>query len=288
MFSDKLESKKKKIRSFSILVIPDQTTEKPKTHRFTAKKLLILLGIYTFLMFILGYYIFSITRIGNLFYSHGSSLSPADKKIVNDLNTKMIFLTRELENLKSINERLKYAIILGDSSLIDSLSKPDTLQSFGNKAGGNLLWIFEKLFQEKPDTANKHKIQQDIIAKTYYFTIPVNGFISRGFNAEIGHFGVDFVVSAGTPVFAAASGFVIFADYTVEDGYMMIINDPMNYITVYKHCSVLLKRARDIVHQGEIIALSGNTGEITSGPHLHFEIWKDGFPIDPKSELINY
>jgi murein DD-endopeptidase MepM/ murein hydrolase activator NlpD len=283
-----LENKKKKLKSFSILIIPDRATEKTKSHRFTARKLSIILSIYTLIIFITGYLVLRVTGLGNFIYAPSSGLSPADKKIVSELNSKMIFLTRELESLKSTNERLKYAIILGDSSLIDSLTSPDTSESLDKKAGGNLLEVVERLFQDKSDTVEKKKKQQDIDDKTYYFKNPVNGFISRGFNPDIGHFGVDFVVTSGTPVFAAANGFVIFADFTVKDGYMMIISDPMNYTTVYKHCSVLLKRMRDIVHQGEIIALSGNTGEITTGPHLHFEIWKDGYPIDPKSELINY
>lgn len=95
-------------------------------------------------------------------------------------------------------------------------------------------------------------------------------------------------MKSGTPVYAAANGYVIFADYTTEDGYMIILDNNNGYITVYKHCSVLLKRARDVVLQGETIALSGNTGEISTGPHLHFEIWKDGKPINPEKILINY
>ncbi|HEY6907521.1 MAG TPA: M23 family metallopeptidase, partial [Ignavibacteriaceae bacterium] len=102
------------------------------------------------------------------------------------------------------------------------------------------------------------------------------------------HMGIDFVIKTGTPVYATANGFVIFADYTTNDGYMIIIDHNNGYISVYKHCSVLLKRSRETVLQGETIALSGNTGEISTGPHLHFEIWKEGEPVDPKSVLINY
>ena len=78
--------------------------------------------------------------------------------------------------------------------------------------------------------------------------------------------GIDFVAKVGTPVYATASGYVIFAGYTVRDGYMIILSHPGGYISVYKHCSVLLKKARDVVLEGETIALSGNTGELTTGP----------------------
>ncbi len=100
--------------------------------------------------------------------------------------------------------------------------------------------------------------------------------------------GIDYVLKTGTQISAAASGYIIFADFTVKDGYMIIILHPHDYISVYKHCSSLLKKTREIVQEGEIIALSGNTGEITTGPHLHFEIWHHGKPINPKSVLLNY
>jgi murein DD-endopeptidase MepM/ murein hydrolase activator NlpD len=99
--------------------------------------------------------------------------------------------------------------------------------------------------------------------------------------------GLDFVVKEETPVYAAAGGYVIFADYTVNDGYMIILNHINGYISVYKHCSSLVKRVRENVEQGELIALSGNTGRKTTGPHLHFEIWKNGKPVDPEKFFIN-
>jgi lipoprotein NlpD len=81
---------------------------------------------------------------------------------------------------------------------------------------------------------------------------------------------------------------VVFSDYTFTDGYKIIINHSNDYISIYKHCSSLLKNERDFVLQGELIALSGNSGEISSGPHLHFEVWKNGKPVDPKNVIINY
>ncbi len=267
----------KRSKGFSLIFVPDDSTQKPKSIKLTVKKVILVLVAYTSIVFIAGYLIFSITGLGDLLYSSNSGLSQSDKIIVSQLNKKLIFLTKELESLKSANERLKYAIILGDSSLIDSLSSPDTSNINSDKAGGSIFNIVKNLF-----LGNKSK---DIQQKSYYFKSPVEGFISRGFEPDVGHFGVDFVVKTGTPVYAAANGFVIFADYTVKDGYMMILDHPDNYITVYKHCSSLLKHTRDVVQQGELIALSGNTGEITSGPHLHFEIWENGYPINPKLEL---
>ena len=100
--------------------------------------------------------------------------------------------------------------------------------------------------------------------------------------------GIDIVTQDGTPVYASAGGLVVFSDYTTKFGYVVIISHSYNYITIYKHCSSVLKKERDIVEQGELIALSGNSGTNSSGPHLHFEIWRDGLAIDPESVLLNY
>ena len=100
--------------------------------------------------------------------------------------------------------------------------------------------------------------------------------------------GVDFVVKEGTPVYAASGGYIVFSDYTIDDGYMIIIIHRDGYISIYKHCSSLIKGVRDNVEQGELIALSGNSGKHTTGPHLHLEIWRDGKPVNPEKQFINY
>jgi murein DD-endopeptidase MepM/ murein hydrolase activator NlpD len=212
-------------------------------------------------------------------------LSKEDMQEVKTLNERMIFLAKEVEQMKSTNEKLRYAIFLGDSATIDSLTRPDSVEKnsdqaikLKNKKGGDIFSVFRELFLTKEENQSK-----DV-----FFSKPVNGFISREFDPDRGHFGIDYVVKTGTPVYAACGGYVVFADYTVRDGYMLIINSSSDYVTVYKHCSSLLKKTRDIVTEGELIALSGNTGETTTGPHLHFEVWKNGKPVNPKTLFINY
>lgn len=268
----------KKINGFSIIIVPSGSSAGTKSKYFTSGKFYSFLVVYSIVVFFLGFLILNLTPLKDLIFS-STSLSPTDKKIINELNQKLIYLTNELENLKTTNLQLKNAIMLGDSSLIDSLSnKIDSDQQSKNPFGGNILEVFEKLFLSQPGN-NIIEIQ---------FTTPLNGFISRGFNPDNGHMGIDIVAKVGTPVFAAASGYVVFSGYTVRDGYMIILAHSDGYISVYKHCSQLLKQQRERVTEGEIIALSGNTGEITTGPHLHFEVWKDGKPIDPKTVLNNF
>ncbi len=115
---------------------------------------------------------------------------------------------------------------------------------------------------------------------------PVDGVPSRGFDPSRGHFALDLAVAEGTPVRAFADGYVVFADWTHAGGHTVAVQHPDGHLSVYKHNSRLLKRVGERVRVREAVALSGNTGEITSGPHLHFELWRDGLAQDPSALLV--
>ncbi len=115
---------------------------------------------------------------------------------------------------------------------------------------------------------------------------PVEGFLTRGFDAKSGHYGVDLAVEEGTVVRAIGSGYVIFADWTQAGGFVIVVQHADGYVSVYKHNQRLLKQVGDRVRDREAIALSGNTGEITTGPHLHFELWRHGLAQDPLNYFV--
>lgn len=110
---------------------------------------------------------------------------------------------------------------------------------------------------------------------------PVNGPISEGYNLRTKHYAVDIAVAENTPVKATAAGTVIFAEWTVQTGYVIILEHHNNLISVYKHNASLIKKQGDLVKAGEVIAAAGSSGEYTTGPHLHFELWSNGYPINP-------
>ena len=115
---------------------------------------------------------------------------------------------------------------------------------------------------------------------------PTGGFLTRGFDAQTGHYGVDLAVEEGTPVHAIGDGHVILADWTHDGGYALAVQHAGGYVSVYKHNRHLLKRVGDRVRDREAVAVSGNSGEVTTGPHLHFELWRDGLAQDPHAYFI--
>lgn len=108
------------------------------------------------------------------------------------------------------------------------------------------------------------------------------GFPTRSFDASDSHFGIDLAVSEGTTVRAVGEGYVVLADWTQEGGYAVAVQHPDGYLSVYKHNKRLLKETGDRVQAREALAVSGNSGEVTTGPHLHFELWRNGLAQDPR------
>lgn len=120
-----------------------------------------------------------------------------------------------------------------------------------------------------------------------YFFPPLKGAITEEYNLKEGHYGIDIVAPKNEAIKATLEGTVIFAEWTVETGYVIQLQHANNLTSIYKHNSVLLKSTGDIVKAGEAIAIIGNSGELSSGPHLHFELWQNGVALNPL-EYVNF
>ena len=141
------------------------------------------------------------------------------------------------------------------------------LESVGQAARSNL---------QEPISGSR-----DVPLEQLYFVAPIRGEIIAGFDTEIDHLGVDIIAPKGTAVTAAMDGYVILSDYTYNTGYTIGIQHQNGVISFYKHNAELLKNIGSFVKGGEAIAIIGNTGHQTTGPHLHFELWWRGAPVDP-------
>lgn len=116
---------------------------------------------------------------------------------------------------------------------------------------------------------------------------PVEGTLTRGFNVDNGHYGIDIATDSGTPFRAIADGVIVSEEWTFNYGYVIVIQHAKGIITVIKHARTLRRTTGQIVQQGDIIGTVGDVGILSSGPHLHLEIWKNGIPQNPEHYLIN-
>ncbi|NOU45918.1 MAG: M23 family metallopeptidase [Bacteroidales bacterium] len=117
------------------------------------------------------------------------------------------------------------------------------------------------------------------------FFLPVKGLITNDFDALKRHYGIDIVANSNEAIKSTLSGTVVYADWTLEKGYVIGVQHAGNFFSLYKHNSALLKKEGDLVKAGEPIAIIGQSGELSTGPHLHFELWFNGTPINPKDYI---
>ena len=131
------------------------------------------------------------------------------------------------------------------------------------------------------------RVNESTSLASLHFFPPVKGIVSGKYDMRSKHYGTDIVTKPKSPVFAALDGTVIFTGWTMETGYVIEIQHVNNIVSVYKHNASLLKEAGDLVRAGEAISIVGDSGELyTSGPHLHFEIWYKGSPLDPEKHIL--
>src|SRR5690606_29303716 len=178
----------------------------------------------------------------------------------------------ELRQVKSLSEEEEIAnlnreISLKNTSKIDSQFRRE----------------FEEYGLSMVSTAAAYPSE---LQELFYFA-PVSGIVTSPFDPSSGHYGVDIVAKDNEPVKAVAEGSVIFSGWSQEYGYTLIIQHKAGTISVYKHNSELLEREGSYVGAGNVIAIIGNTGELTDGPHLHFELWYNGNPVNPE-EFVSF
>jgi murein DD-endopeptidase MepM/ murein hydrolase activator NlpD len=192
---------------------------------------------------------------------------------INDVYFKSIrnMLTGQLDSLS-----IKEAYSINSTELVDA----ETLNIYASQE--------DSILREKVEQEDKYSLLEKATFNANFTLFPpVSGQISEEYNADAKHYAIDIVTEKDEPVKATLDGTVIFSEWSVETGYVIIIEHSRGLISVYKHNNLLLKSQGDLVTAGEVIAVVGDTGEFSYGPHLHFELWVDGYPVNP-SDYINF
>jgi murein DD-endopeptidase MepM/ murein hydrolase activator NlpD len=202
--------------------------------------------------------------------------------------TKADSLEKELEFKSAYLENLAY-ILEGKeppsplTSPSDSTKKLENIVYKKSKKDSILRAEIESADKYELSLSDNKSVNKSI--SSFFFFTPLNGSITASFNSKENHFGVDIAASENEAIKATNNGTVIFAAWTSNDGYVLQIQHSNNLISSYKHNSVLLKKAGDYVKAGEAVAIIGNSGELSTGPHLHFELWYNGIPVNPQDYI---
>ena len=280
-----VKSKKKKGKlkqkltdKYRLVVLNEDTFEERFSLKLSRLNVFVLSGFFSILLVVLTIILIAFTPIKEYIPGYSSALLKKNALIA---TLKTDSLKTQLSILENYTKALR-PVLTGElkPEEADSLF----LQQERIIINENALAATkaDSIFREEVDSRDRFPIINNSQSNVkLVFFAPLNGQISQGFDPSSKHFAVDILANTGSPIKAIADGTVIFSGWTTETGYVIILKHSNNYISVYKHNGNLLKEQSDFVQSGEAIASVGSTGELTTGPHLHFELWSDGYALDP-------
>jgi murein DD-endopeptidase MepM/ murein hydrolase activator NlpD len=271
--------KKKLFTKNRLVILNEETFAEVFSLRLTLMNVFVVATVGALLIIFVTTFIIAFTPLREYIPGYASSKLKRD---ATELALKSDSLTNALKKNEAYIASIR-KILTGDLDYAkfnkDSIT-PSTLASISE--------------EEMKPTAADMKLREDVAREDKYnlfekakprvsvvFFPPVKGMVTDKFNPKEKHYAVDVALAKNTPIKSILGGTVIFADWTPNTGNVVIIRHNSGFISVYKHAASLTVDQGDKVRTGEVIALAGSTGQESTGVHLHFELWKDGYPIDP-------
>ena len=277
--TNKKKLQKKLLHKYRLVVLNEDTFEERFAVKLTRLNVFFLTSLAAIILVTLTTLLIVFTPLRE--YIPGYSSAALQKQAL-QLDTKTDSLMKTINMNDAYINSLK-RVMRGEVSTVvinkDSIFKAaqvdtDILELNRSKA--------DSLLREKVRNEDKYNLFETAsTVKDFVFFPPVKGSISSKFDLNEKHFAVDIVIPINTPVKATSDGRVLFASWTSDAGYVIIIDHGDELISVYKHNSSLTKSQGDFVKAREVIAISGASGELSTGPHLHFELWSNGIPLNP-------
>ena len=272
-------------RTYKVVVSSEDTFEERLSFSTNKFNVFLVLSLYSTILIAFTISVVFFTQIREMVPGYSSS----------DLLTQAIYLTKKtdsLENELELNNTFYKSIENVLSGKTEQIIYKDTLALSNEKDNIDFQAVLTnaedsilRKYVEEEDKFNLTK--NELVIENKMFVSPVKGQITQKFDPLNNHFALDILVDTGTPVKSILEGKVIFSEWSVDTGHVLIIDHGDDIISVYKHNSKVLKTQNNFVKAGEVIAYSGNQGTLSTGPHLHFELWKNGTPINPEP-LFNF
>ena len=271
----------KLFHKYRFVIMKDSSFEEKLSVKLTRINVIAFVATLVFLCFFSTMLLIAYTPLSE--YVPGKSSIEVQKSLI-ELNIKSDSLEAILVNrsiyLENINK------IINGEELV-------TPENYAEITNTQIPISFEKskedsLFRVKVEAEDKssiYKKDKPNNTTTLMFFTPLTGLISDGYNNKTKHFGIDLVAKEKSRISSVLEGTVIISHWAYETGYVIGVQHKNDYLSFYKHNSVLLKSVGDYVNAGDHIAIIGNSGELSSGPHLHFELWHKGIPVNPENYI---
>jgi murein DD-endopeptidase MepM/ murein hydrolase activator NlpD len=272
---------KKLLHKYRLVILNEDTFEERFTIKLTRLNVFVIVTLSTILLISATIFLIAFTSLREFIPGYSSTQLKKQATVLN-------YKTDSLQQVIHMNESYLASIkrvLTGDVKTVE-FNRDSIIEAANNDTKNINLApsVQDSLLRDKVDKEDKYNLFESAIsASNFVLFPPVNGTISEDYNIKEKHYAVDVVVAKDTPIKATADGTIIFAEWTLETGYVIIIEHSYELISVYKHNSSITKEQGDLVKAGEVIAMAGNTGKYTTGPHLHFELWNRGYPVNPNN-----
>ncbi|MEI7896410.1 MAG: M23 family metallopeptidase [bacterium] len=274
---------------YRLVFMTDDTLEERFTFRLSRMNVFIALGTLTIVLIFLTSFLIAFTPLRE--YIPGYTNVGLTKRLYK-LQSTTDSIERDLVAKEQFIKNLR-DVIDGKDLTEDKPVTGDSVKRYGNiKIKRSLEDSMLRLEVENQNKYNLYKTEsiesasqkKSSIGGELFFA-PLNGIVTSPFNPAQKHYGVDIVARQNEAVKAVLDGTVVFSNWTLETGYVIAVQHTKNIISLYKHNSAILKKTGEYVRAGDPIAIVGETGELVTGPHLHFELWSDGNPVDPNQYI---
>jgi murein DD-endopeptidase MepM/ murein hydrolase activator NlpD len=274
---------------YRLVVMNADTFEEKVSLQLSRLNVFIVLGALSILLIVITTYIIAFTPLREYIPGYGSSES---NRNIRELMLKADSLEEDLKNKDLYLYNIRN--IIEGKEVVDKLpDKPDSVKNdYSNlnftKSQDDSLLRVEMQQQDRNNIAVSDNSTGSSITSisSFFFFTPLKGIITNNYDPANEHYGIDIVAAKDEAIKSTLDGTIIFAGWTLQTGYTIAVQHQDNLISVYKHNSALLKQEGDYVKAGEVIAIIGESGELTNGPHLHFELWYDGTPVNPRDYMV--
>jgi murein DD-endopeptidase MepM/ murein hydrolase activator NlpD len=279
---------------YDVLLVPRDDAGSAKSVRFAPWQVYLLVAGSLFLVVAAVIALLVYTPVGTLIPIENPGLVNRYSKELVALNQRMTSMMEQLLELREYNVKLRKALgekVVATDSGVAVVGTPRSEKPDVNNKGIGEPKATEvsrgEIARAMLGSTSAQQVGQEVTRIVFPVVLPIEGYVTRGFEPALRHYGLDIAGSTGSTVHASADGYVVFAGWTSDDGNKIIISHVGGFLTFYNHNQSLLIVANTYVRRGQPIALLGSTGETSLGPHVHFEIWKDGVPVNPANYILN-
>lgn len=274
---------------YRLVILSEDTLEERLSFKLSRLNVFVAIGLLSIILVFITSYIIAFTPLKE--YIPGYTDVTLQRRIYelqlrsDSVAFAMRAQDKYLENLKKV--------LGGDLPNERKMATPDSAQTLKYQKIKDKRSVEDSALRNEYDKANKYNLFKSdksngkgSTLRNLTFFPPIRGIVTSEFDPLRRHFGIDIVAARGEAIKSVQDGTVIFSGWTVETGFVIAIQHPGNVISIYKHNSVLLKKEGNIVRAGETVAIIGESGELSTGPHLHLELWINGIPVNPKDYIV--